>query len=224
MYNSVLRQLSVYTNRYIKKDVYFPFHVSLTMSTANMNPKIESRSASAPAEESIGGATSLKEAKQKYEYFWKIHSPYSQWYPVNFKVDGQEYNCAEQYMMYQKAVLFDDKEIATEVLKSEDPKEQKSLGRKVKNWDDEKWNKNCHRIVEEANEAKFGQNGHLKKQLFATHPKTLVEASPVDTIWGIGYAEDHINAWDERSWRGTNYLGHALTRVREKLMKKEGLI
>ncbi|XP_067679204.1 riboflavin biosynthesis protein VVA0006-like [Haliotis asinina] len=223
MYNTALRHLFLCTNGYIKSWVCSPFRMSLTMSTTNMNPSNEKQSTSLRADEGTRGATSLEEAKQKYEFFWKSHSPFSQWYPASFEVNGQKYNCAEQYMMYQKAVLFGDEEIAAEVLKAEDPKQQKSLGRKVKNWDDKTWNKNCHRIVEEANEAKFGQNEHLKKQLLATYPKTLVEASPVDTIWGIGYAEDHINAWDERSWRGTNYLGYALTRVREKLMKQNGL-
>ncbi|XP_046584550.1 N-glycosidase Npun_R5314-like [Haliotis rubra] len=223
MYNTALRNLFLCTNGYIKSDVCFPFRTSLAMSTADMNPTNEKQSASPRAEESTRGATSLEEAKQKYEFFWKIHSPFSQWYPASFEVNGQKYNCAEQYMMYQKAVLFADEENAAKVLKTQDPKQQKSLGRKVKNWDDKTWKNNCHRIVEEANEAKFGQNEGLKKQLFATYPKTLVEASPADAIWGIGYAEDHVNAWDERSWKGTNYLGFALTRVREKLMKQDEL-
>ena len=47
--------------------------------------------------------TSLEEAKTKFEFFWKSLSPYSQWYKSTFEVDGQEYNCAEQYMMHQKA-------------------------------------------------------------------------------------------------------------------------
>ena len=51
-------------------------------------------------------ATNLQEARQKYEFFWKSASPYSQWHPANFEVDGQTYNCSEQFMMHQKAGMF----------------------------------------------------------------------------------------------------------------------
>ena len=64
----------------------------------------------------------------------------------------------------------------------------------------------------------------MKKTLFATHPKTLVEASPRDRVWGIGMGASNPEAQDPAKWRGKNLLGHALTRVRDKLMKKEGLI
>ena len=39
----------------------------------------------------------------KYEYFWRNHSVYSQWYLSDFEVDGIKFNCAEKYMMYYKA-------------------------------------------------------------------------------------------------------------------------
>ena len=48
-------------------------------------------------------ASSLDEAKEKYEYFWKQESPFSQWHPSKFNDESQSYMCAEQYMMYQKA-------------------------------------------------------------------------------------------------------------------------
>ncbi|KAJ8305789.1 hypothetical protein KUTeg_016334 [Tegillarca granosa] len=100
----------------------------------------------------------------------------------------------------------------------------KKLGRKVRNFDQETWDSNCQKIVEEGNEAKFSQNEELKKILYATHPKILAEASPGDRIWGIGLRKDNPLAWDRKTWRGKNLLGYALTRVRDKLMKKDGLI
>ena len=45
----------------------------------------------------------LPDDRENYEYFWKSHSPFSQWHPSKFVVDGKTYNCAEQYMMYHKA-------------------------------------------------------------------------------------------------------------------------
>ena len=68
----------------------------------------------------------------------------------------------------------------------------------------------------------FGQNDKLKGMLFSTYPKTLVEASPLDALWGIGYAEDNRKAWNQSTWRGKNLLGFALTDVRNELMKQEG--
>lgn len=41
--------------------------------------------------------------KEKYEFFFGIDSPFSNFHPAKFTVDGVEYNCTEQYMMHQKA-------------------------------------------------------------------------------------------------------------------------
>ena len=41
--------------------------------------------------------------EKKFTFFWKSGSPFSQWHPSKFTVDGVPFGCAEQYMMYQKA-------------------------------------------------------------------------------------------------------------------------
>jgi predicted NAD-dependent protein-ADP-ribosyltransferase YbiA (DUF1768 family) len=43
-----------------------------------------------------------------------------------------EYVTAEQYMMAGKARLFGDKDMEAAIIKTTDPKKQKSLGRKVR--------------------------------------------------------------------------------------------
>ena len=50
-------------------------------------------------------ATVLATAKtvEKFFFFWKSKSPFSQWHKADFVVDDVEFNCAEQYMMYRKA-------------------------------------------------------------------------------------------------------------------------
>lgn len=65
----------------------------------------------------------------------------------------------------------------------------------------------------------FSQNESLKEKLFYTYPKALVEANPLDNIWGIGLARDDRRAWNKLSWRGQNLLGEILTKVRDKLME-----
>lgn len=65
-----------------------------------------------------------------------------------------------------------------------------------------------------ANEAKFGQNAELGRFLKQTGARILVEASPVDRIWGIGLAQDDERATNPNLWRGLNLLGFALIQVR----------
>lgn len=69
--------------------------------------------------------------------------------------------------------------------------------------------------------SKFSQNEKLKEQLLKTFPRTLVEASPMDRIWGIGLAKEDHRAWNKQTWRGRNLLGEVLTRVRDNIMEED---
>ncbi|KAK3612628.1 hypothetical protein CHS0354_042138 [Potamilus streckersoni] len=160
-------------------------------------------------------------AESKYVFFYGIKSPFSQFHPARFVVDGKTYNCMEQYMHHQKAVTFKDEVKAKQILASSDPKEHKKLGRKVRNFDKEVWNNLSEEIVEKGNEAKFSQNEELKKALFDTGDKVLAEASPRDRIWGIGLGASNPKAQNPKYWRGKNKLGYALTRVRAILRGKD---
>lgn len=158
--------------------------------------------------------------KDKFEYFWQKESVFSQWYPSKFVVDGVEYSCAEQYMMQQKAVLMNDMDTAEIIMALDEPNEMKHSGRYVKNFSQTLWDRHCMEIVEKGNIAKFSQNDDLKTILFSTYPKTLVEASPYDKIWGIGLRKDDPRAWNKSTWLGKNLLGGILTRVRDKLREE----
>ncbi len=157
---------------------------------------------------------------EKFTFFWRSDSPFSNWYLADFEIDKIKFNCTEQYMMYGKALLFNDQEIAKKILLTKKPGAQKALGRKVKKFDQVLWNEQAKKIVYTANKAKFVQNEHLLKRLFKTKRTTLVEASPVDPIWGIGLAEEDPKAKDRRKWRGKNWLGEVLTQLREDLMNE----
>lgn len=155
---------------------------------------------------------------EKFTFFWRSDSPFSNWYPSEFVIDGITFNCSEQYMMYGKAMLFGDHEIAEKILKSSNPGSQKALGRKVKKFNQKVWTENARKIVYKACDAKFRQNEHLLKRLLKTKGTTLVEASPVDPIWGIGLAEDNPKARVRSKWRGKNWLGQVLTQLREDIL------
>ncbi|XP_063414820.1 uncharacterized protein LOC134696787 isoform X2 [Mytilus trossulus] len=162
----------------------------------------------------------LQKAMQEFEFFWGSNFAYSQFYPCEFTVDGITFNCTEQFMMYSKAMLFKDKDIAEKVLKETDPLRHKKLGRQVKYFNQKTWDAHCSAIVERGNKAKFSQNAELKAIIVKTHPKTIVETSPHDKIWGIGLHKNDPLAWDRSTWKGLNLLGQALTKVRDEIIKE----
>jgi len=150
-----------------------------------------------------------------YTFFWR--GPFSQWYPTKFEIDGVKYNSAEQYMMAQKAVMFEDQESFKKILLSHTPRIQKHLGRSVKGFNKREWEKVARGFVYMGNYAKFTQNEELKGELLKTKGTELVEASPYDKVWGIGLPEGHKDLYDKTKWKGKNWLGQVLTQVREKI-------
>ena len=140
---------------------------------------------------------------------------FSQWYGAPFVVDGQRYPTAEHFMMAEKAALFGDQEARAQVLQAPNPGAAKALGRQVRGFDEAVWLNNRFSIVVRANEAKFAQNPELGEFLQKTGTRILVEASPVDSVWGIGLAQDDERVNDPNLWPGLNLLGFALMRVRD---------
>jgi ribA/ribD-fused uncharacterized protein len=156
---------------------------------------------------------------ERFTFFWS--GPFSQWHKSPFTLDGQTYNTAEQYMMAEKARLFGDEETREKILATTNARKQKALGREVRGFDTVRWQEAAREIVYRGNRAKFAANEELLAVLFATEGTTLVEASPDDRIWGIGFAEDHPDAQDRSKWQGFNWLGETLTRVREDLLAEQ---
>ena len=160
----------------------------------------------------------------KFTFFYQTASPFSQWHKKKFNVNGVIFNCCEQFMMYCKAMLFDDKDTAQLIMNEKEPREHKKLGRLVKNFDQTLWDMSKQEIVYKGNYAKFMQNPDIKKQLMVTAGTSIVEASKDDKIWGIGIAIDDEARHDVRNWQGENLLGYALTKVREDILKEEHCI
>ena len=171
----------------------------------------------------------------KYVFFFGYEGPQpevclQQWYPSRFEdpdsADGTtgkplSFHTSEQYMMYWKALLMGDDAIAKKIFDSGGPGEAKSLGRQVQNFDQEVWDANCDMVVERGNLLKFGQDDRLRGILLGTGERELVETSPNDKIWGVGFdAENALG--NEASW-GENRLGKALMRAREQLKSVESV-
>jgi ribA/ribD-fused uncharacterized protein len=141
----------------------------------------------------------------------------SQWWPVPFDVDGTTYRHAEGFMMAAKARLFGDDAALARILAAEHPGEAKKIGRDVRGFDSEVWDREAFAIVVQGNRAKFGQHPDLVGYLLSTAPRVLVEASPMDRVWGIGLAADDGKARVPSEWKGRNLLGFALMEVRARL-------
>ena len=156
---------------------------------------------------------------ERFTFFWS--GPFSQWHHSPFQLDGTLYVTAEQYMMAGKARLFRDDENLARILATDDPREQKALGRRVRGFEEARWNAVAREIVLVGNRAKFTTHRDLLQQLLDTEGTTLVEASPLDTVWGIGMAADNPAATDRASWQGTNWLGEVLTRLRDMLLAEQ---
>ncbi|MBY8821378.1 NADAR family protein [Sphingomonas colocasiae] len=146
-------------------------------------------------------------------------SCFSQWWPADFTIEGTTYPSAEHWMMAEKARLFGDDQIAREIIVASSPKQVKALGRQVKGFVEPEWDREKRGIVARGNLAKFAQNAGLRDFLLSTGDRILVEASPVDRIWGIGLAADDANAHNPLEWRGENLLGFVLMDVRDELAR-----
>ena len=161
----------------------------------------------------------------KWLFFWGHESPaggvtracLSQWYPSVFEVDGVSYPTAEHWMMAEKARLFGDAGALQRILAAPHPGAAKAIGREVRAFDEAAWSAARYGIVVRGNLAKFSAADSLREFLLGSHQRVLVEASPLDYVWGIGLAGEDERARQPSLWRGSNLLGFALMEVRERL-------
>mgnify|MGYP001477442472 CR=1 FL=1 len=170
-----------------------------------------------------------RQKKRPILYFWgenpTAQNPItkdclSQWYPASFEEDGIYYATSEHYMMAQKAMLFQDDEKVYEILNAIHPSEAKKLGRQVRHFSRNVWDQHKTDIVTRGNVLKFQQNESLRQFLYETKGKWLIEASPVDNIWGIGRGEEDPLLEQFETWSGQNLLGFSIMEARERLFEE----
>ncbi len=164
--------------------------------------------------------------KVKYLHFWG-HTPrrdgslgascLSQWWPAPFTVDGVRYATAEHWMMAAKARLFGDPDAERTALAARTPAQAKEAGRLVRGFDEATWARERFRLVVEGSVHKFSSDPALRDFLRGTGSRVLVEASPLDRVWGVGLAADDPRVQDPEKWRGPNLLGFALMEARSRL-------
>lgn len=156
----------------------------------------------------------------KYVFFW--NGTFSNWHPAKFldPYNNLTFENTEQAFMWYKAACFNDAETQKLIESTPDPREVKKLGRLVKNYNDEIWTNARYERMIYVNMLKYTENMAYKKELLDTGDKILVEASPYDTVWGIGMLETDPGVEDEANWKGQNLLGKALMDIRNLLTTK----
>lgn len=148
------------------------------------------------------------------------YSPFTVSYMNEDGVKSYEFKTAEHAVHFFKAMLFNDIETANKIMMTDYPKVAKSLGREVKNFNDFTWNNNKEVIYFDVIKAKFTdeRNKDIKQKLIDTGDSILVECSPYDRIWGIGYNKESSEfiCKEFDKW-GQNLLGKILMRVRDRI-------
>lgn len=146
------------------------------------------------------------------EYGWL-----SNWYLSDLDVDDVCFSSMEQYMMYEKAVTFEDFKTAEKILKTQNTAMIKQYGRQVANYNDIIWNGIRQIVVYNGLFAKFSQNVTLRENLRKTGSAVLAECAVKDRVWGIGLSMNDPNCFDMNKWNGQNLLGFTIMQVREQL-------
>lgn len=135
--------------------------------------------------------------RHTYITFWQADKGcenriFSQWYAHPFIVNGRKYDTAEQYMMSEKALLFGDLDSYKAIMNEPNPKLCKQLGKQIKNFDSSVWNNAFKEIIFHGNLGKLQSNIEFIDALLSTGDAVLIEASPLDDIYGAGISKDHL--------------------------------
>jgi hypothetical protein len=148
-------------------------------------------------------------------------SPFHLWYAAPITVDTVKFHCAGQYLLYEAAQIFKDTKFANRILNENcDESWYDSFEVHCSGYDTVMFRGVIEdELLYKVNLAKFHQNGDLAKQLLGTQTARLVFASKEDRILGSGFDASDVGAIDKpmKNWRGKNFLGKSLTKVRDAL-------
>ena len=141
-------------------------------------------------------------------------SPYSNFHPSSFTINGHTYHSAEQWIQYTKSMMFGDSYTANLILRCENALEAKKLSHDIKGVDYNKWKLEGYEACFPGIKEKFVQNPPLKSMLNTTKPKLLVEAS-VDRLWGTGIGIRDAKVLNENCWSGHGWLSRMFHNIRD---------
>lgn len=138
--------------------------------------------------------------------------------------EGAQFYTGEHFMMYEKAKLFADEDIAQKILKVWHPMEAKKLGRQVRGFKQGLWEEVRENVMQDLVYCRMIYDNVVRKQAIEHRlaGRSFVEASDRDLIWGVGLSENNPLIHDECNWRGLNLLGKSWDKSTDKLMDMYG--
>ena len=142
-------------------------------------------------------------------------SPYSNFHPSAFTIDDHTFHSAEQWIQYQKSLLFGDSYTTNLILRTDSAIEAKRLSHKISGVDHTRWKLDGYEKCVIGIKAKFDQNPLLKSMLLSTKPKLLVEAT-TDKLWGKGLVLKDSNVLKQNHWMGHGWLSKILHHIRDE--------
>lgn len=147
-------------------------------------------------------------------FFFGSKSPFSHHYVRPFSVRGIDFLHMEGFLMFCKAMLFNDRHLAEKVLLCKVPGAVRSLGNTLGHVNEALWDKECEEYAFSGRKAQFAQNKDMQMHLVSTGKREIVEANPYDRKWGIGMGLDHPELRNRLFW-GKNRIGKVLMRTRD---------
>ena len=164
--------------------------------------------------EEVAAYKAAQKSNDTHIAFHSEFTPYSNFHPCQFTVNHHIFHCSEQFIQYQKALMFGDSATANEILKCETTFDAKRLGYKVNGFDMKGWSADGYSMCLDGIKEKFVQNPSLLGMLKATAPKLLIEASS-DRLWGTG-----VDLWDHQclnqdKWYSMGWMSAMLADIQD---------
>jgi ribA/ribD-fused uncharacterized protein len=149
--------------------------------------------------------------------FQGLGHPLSNFYMCSLDIDGYTFSSTEQYFQFRRAECCKRRDVAEEILVTDDPRAIINIGKGVTGVFDE-WERLKDTVMETALHAKFNQHEHLKAFMLGTGTRRLIHTNAFDSYWAVGLPASDPNIADQSEWKGQNRLGELLTAVRDKLV------
>lgn len=152
--------------------------------------------------------------------FYGADSYFSNWNILPFHDnEGIGYKTIEHYIVYQKAILFGDLDVAERVLQSPNGRAAKAESKKIAGYDPAIWKDERYVIELSAVYHKFKSHSDALTHLMKTNDRLLVDCTD-DTYWGSGVRLDDPSARTRKRWPGNNIGGRTLMDARDILAKE----
>jgi ribA/ribD-fused uncharacterized protein len=168
-------------------------------------------------------------------FFFGFRMPFSNFHACCFYVDLPGRNkiikaakllSVEQLYMYRKSYYFQDHDCCRRILDATDAVTTKRLSKFIKGFDPAEWNKVSTDIMVECLTRKFtdSDKAAFLTDVLLKSPRILVEASPDDSKWGIGFSKEQGPFILKENWEdGENLLGKLLMSLKQFLINRSNI-